>query len=98
MEFRVLGPLEVREGDVAGDRVAAFALTHPSAEFARHEALDILLTELSKPVGFREGRQYRCRCSRARGLGGSAAWPSPSSISLFGPCWARLFVAGAAWT
>src|SRR5262245_8237264 len=34
-----------------------------------------------------EGRQYRCRCSATRGLGGSAAWLSPSFTSVSGSAW-----------
>jgi hypothetical protein len=32
------------------------------------------------------------------GLGGSAAWFSPSSTSRLGLCWARSFAVAAAWT
>jgi hypothetical protein len=45
---------------------------------------------------FREGRQYWSHRSVRRGLGGFATWSSPSSISLFGPCSVRWFVAAAA--
>jgi hypothetical protein len=45
----------------------------------------------SKP----EGRQYWCHLPVRRGLGGSAEWSSPSSISLFGLCSVRWFVAAA---
>jgi hypothetical protein len=51
---------EVHRGyyEVAGDRASGFRLTHPSSAFARHEALDILFTELSKPVGLRAPAQH----------------------------------------
>jgi hypothetical protein len=42
-----------------------------------------------------EGRQYWCHLSVRRGLGGSEGWSSPSSISLFGLCLVRWFVAAA---
>src|SRR5215218_8774426 len=45
-----------------------------------------------------KGRQYSCRLASGRGLGGSAAWSSPSSTSRSGLCLVHSFAVAAAWT
>jgi hypothetical protein len=58
----------------------------------------MVITSLNLTLGPLKGANIRVTFSSGEGLGRSAAWPSPSSTSLFGPCSVRWYVAAAAWT
>src|SRR6266545_1662949 len=89
-------------------RLEALTVATDGGELSRLERFEVTLElafnegdlcasrgELLRKPGPLEGRQYSCRRVVRPGLGGSAAWPSPSSTSPRGLCSGRLFVAAA---
>ena len=72
---------------IAKDGIAVFAW--------KGESLEDYWRCTYRAISHPEGHQYWCHLPVSRGLGGSAAWSSPSSISLFELCSVRWFVAAA---
>jgi hypothetical protein len=83
---------------VTATAAAAVGAVRREANLYAARALLTDVGDRSLVNGWVKGANIGVAAPGGRGLGGSAAWPSPFSISLFGRCLRRLFGVAAVWT